>query len=358
MLPRFGGLRPDRSGLGEVTDHLRRIVRRLCGRKSRFFYGQADVARFFGVSLRTAHLAYSQLAAEGLLICRRGAFTQMIGRRIQPRSPPLKVVGVPIWTPGFVQIQYWRTFFTRLEEELQRHRFVADLIFYKNWEDIDPGFAERLLLHNLDELVWLYPVPAVRQILERVADGGVRVVSVVHQPWQSSAMVQYHTAREPAFVEAIKTWLREGVTDILLVGDEKGVGDRDYIPSLALFRALAHTGAPYRFWTGKNLDELPGDPTVGILFMDEVSHSRLARHDPQAMIRLIQRARTLFTNSVEIAQLPTEARIDLVRVDWEGLAARIAKDLAAGGDAARQSVTVLNAQWLHGVPAARFGERM
>ena len=40
-----------------------------------------------------------------------------------------KVVGLPVYSPGFVFGTYLRSFYIRLEEELRRFNFVADFIF-------------------------------------------------------------------------------------------------------------------------------------------------------------------------------------------------------------------------------------
>src|ERR1019366_7091005 len=200
--PRFHGFRATEHNLAALTHLLRRTVDRVRAAETRHFYSQWEVARFFGVSRRTAQLAYKQLEREGLLTCVRGSATHLHGRKPQPRYPPRAVVGLPAWLRGFYSFPDWRRFHIALEEQLRRHNFVADFAFYHGAEVGLPAFAERLLAHHLDVVIWLYPTPGFLQNLHLLADRGVRVIGIADTP-QLFPFQQYLLGNERAYARAI-----------------------------------------------------------------------------------------------------------------------------------------------------------
>src|ERR1019366_2515037 len=108
------------------------------------FYSMRDVAAFFQMTLPDVARVFRQLDGAGLLVVLRGSMTLLRARKAQPREPIRGVVGLAVWLDGFATLPYWRWFFVNLEEQLRRHRFVADFVFYSADEFSMPEFAERL----------------------------------------------------------------------------------------------------------------------------------------------------------------------------------------------------------------------
>lgn len=147
-----------------MADLLRPLAQGLRAARPTVFYPLRETAEFFRVSIPTAAAAYGRLETEGLLMSRRGAMTMVPSRLSASRRAVRGVVGVPVWTPGFVQFRDWRIFVTGLDEAVRRHGFVADLIFYRQGEEVQPDFVDRVLKHQPDVLVWFDPVAAaIRQ---------------------------------------------------------------------------------------------------------------------------------------------------------------------------------------------------
>ncbi len=348
--PRFHGFPPRETALRCLIQALRRTVAQVRKDQPVAFYSQQQVAGFFGVPQRTVHLAYRQFVREGLLTSRRGSGTLLLGRKLQPANPPRGVVGLPIWTTGFVLLPYWRTFFIRIEEELRRGEFVADTVHYETSPASGTELADRLLAHHLDYVIWLYPLTRMRQVFERLADAGVRGIAVVHQPREFPQVTQYHTAWDLAYLQALTVWHREGVRELIVVATPES----DAAYCAALNRALARLPLRHTLWHGSNLDALRAGAQVGVVFPDDLLQTTLGRRNPQALVRLMQRARVLVTHSVLIEEVPPDVRVDVVGIDWTRLTHRIAQDLAVPPDSLSAPRVVVQARWLPRVPACQF----
>ena len=120
-----------------------------------------EVSAFFGVTLPSVGKVYRQLEREGLLVRKRSSVTELAplktGRPVVHRG----IVAVPIWLPGFLMFSDWREFFIELEQQLRRHNFVANLIFFRQGEDESPDFAQRVLGHEPESMVRLAPIPTM-----------------------------------------------------------------------------------------------------------------------------------------------------------------------------------------------------
>jgi len=346
--PGFDGFPAGETILASLTRLLRATARRVRRGGPSAFYSHRQLANFFRVPLRTVHLACRQLAMEGLLICVRGSATFVPGRRRRPASPPCGVVGLPIWTHGFVLLPHWRSFFIRLEEDLRRHGFVADAVHYDASSATGMELADRLLAHRIDAFVWLYPLESARQAIEQLADSGVRGYAVVHAHISCPRLTQFRTEWEPAYVEALGAWRRDGINEVVVVANPKP-------PSLhtaAVHRALARIGLPARDWCGSNVDEIAVvEDRVGVLFPDDLRLSALASSDHAALARLLGRARVLVANPIPLEGVPADARVDIVRVDWPRLARRIARTLAMPDTPSSKRDAVIRAHWLPRLPA-------
>src|SRR6187399_827091 len=154
LQPHFKGFAEDEHHLDSMVACLREIIEKVRGQEMRPFYAQRELARFFHVPQRTVALAYKRLQAEGLLNIVRGSATFVPPLKRQPRQAVRGVVGIPIWETGFTDLRHQREFYRELEQALREYNYVADFLFFEG-PVRGTDFAERLLEHHLDYLIWL-----------------------------------------------------------------------------------------------------------------------------------------------------------------------------------------------------------
>ena len=351
--PHFRGFAPSQTAVHEMLPLLRATIQRVRGEESKSFYSQQAIARFFRVPQSTVHLAFRKLAAEGLLSCVRGSGTIVLGRTPHPRVPPRGVVGLPIWVKGLSMLPYWSRFFICLEDALSRSGFVADTVFYFSAEDFEPDFGERLLARHLDYCVWLYPLPRTLPILQRLADGGVRTLAVVEEDvtFTSPGLRQYQIRWNRAFDAALASWKQDGIKEAIVVGHPELLAR----PSEATQTALARARIPHRRQSDfdPTSHALPG--TTGLLYADEYAQFAICHRSPGALIALMRRGRILMKNSVPLENPPSDVLVDIVAVEWERLARRMARELAIPSSAPSDQPMIVEAKWFPRVPASQFG---
>ena len=198
----------------QLFEVLAPLVQRLQRADPAPFYAMRDVARHFGVSVSTVARVYRQLQQKGLLFRIRSSHTQIPSRRLHPRVAVWAVIALPVWLPGFVMFNEWRLFFRRLEQELRRHQFVGDMVFYGQCEELQPDFAARLLERNPDAVVWFCPAPSDRPVMEILADAGVPTVHVADSP--SLADAPYRISYRAALEAAVADWEADGIRNVVI----------------------------------------------------------------------------------------------------------------------------------------------
>ena len=350
--PHFRGFRPDQTAVNELLPLLRAAIRRVRGEETKLFYSQHTIAGFFRVPQSTAHLVYKKLESEGLLTCVRGSGTLVLGRTAHPRVQPRGVVGLPIWMKGLSMLPYWSRFFVCLEDALSRSGFVADTVFFSSKAEVDPDFGERLLARHLDYCIWLYPLPRTLPILQRLADGGVRTLAVVEPEMtlSSPGLRQYRIRWNRAFTSALTSWKQDGIQDIRLVGHPHLLAR----PSEPTLPALARAGIPYEMRSAVDPGSEAMHSKTGILYADEYAQFGVCHQSPAALMDLMRRTRVLMKNSVPLEDPPPDVLVDVVAVEWDKLARRMARDLAAPSPISSAQPTIIHAKWFPRVPANRF----
>ena len=350
----FRGFSRQQTAVHELLKMLRATVELIRTDDPQHFYAQHDLARFFRVPQSTVHLACRQLAAEGLLSIRRGSGTLVLGHRAQPRVKPRGVVGVPLWTQGFAQLPYWRSFFISLEEALRRENLVSDVVFYQGGQEVAMEFAELLLAHSLDYCLWLLPPPASFPVINRLVDGGVRMLAITESHRLPACVLQYHILWKNAYVRALRLWRADGVRSVFVVGGTPPASQ----PLHPLSQALAQVRMDYQFVP----DSLPvakqaNRDDVGMIFPDDFHNLMFCRRNPTLMLDLLGRARVLVKSSLLIQEIPSHLRLDIVHVEWSKVARRIANDISASLPATGDRPRIIQPTYSHHVPARQFGER-
>jgi hypothetical protein len=84
----------------------------------------------------------------------------------------------------------------------------------------------------------------------------------------------------------------------------------------------------------------------------------VARRYPAAMMQLLRECRVMLANALELRDVPPDVHVDIVRIEWEKLARRLAEDIAGlEHQPVRPPVNITARAFLR-VPANRFAEEL
>lgn len=352
MVPGFRGLSREHTQIFALLEHLRAIAGRLRTSEAQPFYSTREAAAFFGVSQPTVVRVYRELEAEGLLARRRSTLTMLTPLERRPRAPVRGVVGLPIWSYGHSRHSDWRLFFVRLEEHLRHHAFVADFIFFQRADPQLPDQVDRYLNHELDALIWLYPLPAYTPLMLQLADQGVAVAVVVDQRARFP-FPTFGVSWAQAVQDALKAWKAQGIRRICVAGNAP-----DATPIVPAVKRLGFEMIP----SGKAmhaediLRRCRGMHDLGVLLPDPAWYAALpGGAHAQPFLELLQRHRTLLFHHIELDQTVLKGiRADFAIIDWDKLAATLADRLASGALRRQSEPVAAQAGFFPQQPAERF----
>ncbi len=331
----FAGFDPKTSRQGVILHELRVAAKKLRGTTSRPFYAMRDIAQYFEVPLRTVAVAYEELELEGLLNRIRGSKTLLIGKTISPRKPVRAVVGIPLWLHSIVVSPYTRLLHVELEERLRRCGFVADIIFFRDNERSKPEFAERLLQHKLDFVIWHTPHASDAQVLLFLKDSGVQqiLIQTVENPI-SLALPSYFLNWQVGYQAMMDNWLAQGIKTVLLP-------EPAYVRSQKAMHGFAsmltNCGLDVRFIKGQPVAlrnaalKLRGDSTV-VAFLDQLGADAFCNEEPVLIEEILKHCRLAFCRGP--LRIPyfrhRDAAADVVGFSAHETAERIVNDLRDG----------------------------
>ena len=332
--PAFRGFTPDESRQQTITQLLRETARTLQRKEARSFYTMREVAAFFGAPLRTVAISYEALDMEGFLARIRGSRTMLSGKKASTRQPINAVIGLPISLQSMLASPFECQLQMELEERLRARGFVADSIFFRPNEDYEPAFAERLLRHNLDIVIWHSPHPLASHVLLSLRERGVRLVLL--QPAESplriaarAHLLVWQTAyrqmithwagagiKQAFFVEPAHLLSRRALKQLGPILQESGIGMHTIdATEQALSQHLAATDAA----AGKAV----------LAFMDFLTADALCNGYPELIDRIAATTRIAFCRgAVRVPRLVTRRIcVDVVDLDPVALADGIVADL-------------------------------
>jgi len=313
-----------------LLNELRKAAKRLKKQKSQPFYSMREVAAFFKAPLRTVAIAYEALENEGLFNRVRSSQTHLIGSADSTRHVVRGVVGIPIWLLSIVISPYTRVLHIGLEERLRKKGFVADLIFFRTGEDCEPDFADRLLRHNLNALIWHTPHPLASQVLLAVKDHGVRCITMQPMETQASAIKpNYIMNWEPAYQAMAQSWQQSGIRRVF-------IPKPSYLPSqraLKNFIKILDDGGLEVVQTENTasalLDKTRAHKSSAVAFMDQQGADALCNEDPAILEQILKISRVAFCRGP--IRLPyfenRPAEVDIVGFSPLEIADRIVTDL-------------------------------
>jgi len=300
VLPDFRGLPTDQSHKQYLVEQLRGIAKKLRKDKAQVFYSMRDLSRFFKAPLRTIALVYAMLEKEGMLSRIRGSQTLLTGKKNNLRFPVRGVVGIPIWLKMMVLSSFTRKVNMKLEEELRQRGYVADLIFHNTKEEEAlPGFAERLLQHQLDFVVWQNPSPQSYQNLLSLRDSGIRVIVVQTTNARTDLpAVIYVQDWEPAHYELGRHWKELGINRVVIPYNFNNIAFK-WEPEV-FKTALESEGLAVEFYEGEPSGLLKAckpsndDEKVGLAFIDMPMANLICNEHPLLLQKLARKVTLAF----------------------------------------------------------------
>lgn len=326
----FAGFSDDNNKQRLLLDELRKAARRLRKQKSQPFYSMRDIAAFFKAPLRTVAIAYEALESEGLFNRVRSSQTQLIGSTDSTQHVVRGVVGIPIWLLSIVISPYTRVLHIGLEERLRKKGFVADMIFFRTGEDCEPDFADRLLRHNLNTLIWHTPHPLSSQVLLAVRDHGVRCITMQPVETQGSSIKpNYLMNWDPAYLALAQSWQRSGIRRVY-------IPKPTYLPSqcaLKNFVKLLDDGGMEVQQTEGNasalFEKVRNQKSAVVAFIDQQGADAFCNEDPWTIAQILKVSRVAFCRGP--IRLPyfenRPAEVDIVGFSPLEIADRIVTDL-------------------------------
>ena len=280
-----------------LIDSLRTAVVRFRAEKPRPFYTMRDVAAFFSVPLRTVAIAYERLEKEGLLVRIRGSHTLITGKDISLTSPVRAVVGIPLWLHAVVVSPFSRMLHNMLEERLRERGFVADIIFFNEQELFAPDFIQRMLIHNLDMVIWHTPHPMATQTLLSLNDRGVRQILVVPSDTPLSLDLPTHSQDwQSAYHTFAKSWHAKGIRHVIVPEPVYVISKRALESFLLLLRGH---GLEVEVVAGSAQVLLErvlhyGPKISGVAFLDQIGAETLCNEEPVIIEQILRVSRVAF----------------------------------------------------------------
>lgn len=280
-----------------LLDELRSACKHLRKPKPQVFYSMRDIVEHFHVPLRTVALVFKDLETEGLLNSIRGSHTLLTGSSSFPRFPVRGVIGLPIWLNTMVLSSYTRRVNMELETRLRALGFVADLIFHHTKdEESHPDFAEQLLSHHLDAVIWQNPHPQSLQNLISLSEHGVRVLVIQTLEAKTSLpAVIYLQDWRPGYDEIARRWSETGVKKVWLPLDP---GKLAYQKETSIFVEIMRGHGLKVEICDADVSKFPLHASSrktgkqeAFAFLEIESADRLCNREPIAMERLARHAR-------------------------------------------------------------------
>lgn len=333
----FAGFDPDQSRQQTITRLLRECARSLQRKEPRPFYTMREVAAFFDAPLRTIAISYEALDMEGHLSRIRGSQTMITGQRASLRRPVNAVVGLPISLQAMITSPFECRLQMELEERLRTRGYVADSIFFRTNEDFEPDFADRLLRHNLDVVIWHSPHPLSSHVLLSLRERGVRLILL--QPAESPLRIPARShllSWQSAYTAMAADWARQGITRACMVEPVHLLARRALrqLPAiLGEHGIVLETINATEQAVAARLADSPGGgaerPDTVLGFMDFATADTLCNGYPELIDRVATHARVAFCRgAVRVPRLITRRIcVDIVELSPTALAEGVVNDL-------------------------------
>ena len=273
---------------------------------------------------------YGQLKEEGLLTSAWGSRTFVEPSQINRELYVRGMIALPVALSSFSHIRNHRMFFLSMRNALWKFGFATRLLFYEGAADRDNGFAEDLLSSKIDGVIWFLPGSNDRAIASRLADRGIRVISITDSLASSNGH-RYALSREAPLHECLVGWKNEGVTSAITVHSERGEALGKVAAISVCLRLLGIKQIPsgIECLKTKDLAQISHRENCGIIFTSSELALRLTYEDNVRFTKLLESHRTLFIDGMidSPAGVSIQGPVDTIEFDWPRVTRRIANDL-------------------------------
>ncbi len=333
-LAAFTGFPDGRSHQSIVQDELRAVGRSLQQDEPQPFYSMREVSDFFSLPLRSVALIYAELEKEGLLIRIRATQTKLAGKKSSAPKPVNGIIGLPLWIPAFVNSPYIRALHIHLNEQLRRHGFVADSIFFQPEEENGPQFPAHLQRHSLDVILWINTNFRNVQLFQSLRDLRMRQVFILPaECLQKLPGPVYLQDWLPAYRKMADAWSKCGIERVLIPEPLDKASATHVMRSYSAAMKSKNIsiqlvpGSARNFITIAETECARGH--TAIAFLEWASADAICNGYPQAMEDLTKMTRVGFCRGrIRIPRFTQEGvRADVVLFDPSAIAERIVQDL-------------------------------
>lgn len=338
----------ERSAL--ILRFLRQKARRSRNKKPQPFFSIRAVASHFAVPPTTVSRIYTQLKDEGLLASVWGSKTFVEPVQIDNQLRVRAVVALPASLTSFCTVRQYRNFFLEMRDALWKSGFATRLLFYEGNTAQLPSFAELLLDHKPDIVIWFLPIAKTKGTVARLRDHGIRVITVTDCP-RDCREHPYYVDRERAIKNALLNWQRNGIRSITML-HHSHCGSASTIETCLRDSAMPYTLGNVESWQSQEIYlacSQKGDR--GVIFLSSELAAALAARDPARFAKLFEQSRLLLMDGpIDVpGSCAVNLSIDVVEVDVRAVAKRITSDLIRPIRSGRDEPVAFEATW---VPAA------
>lgn len=347
-------LQSQRERLSEKSALVLRVLRQKArasrNKKPKAFYSIRKVATQFGVPATTVSRIFTQLKAEGLLTTVWGSRTFIAPAELNNALRVRGIIALPASLTAFCALRQYRDFFSGVRELLWNSGFATQLLFYEESNAETPAFAERLLRHRPDVVIWFLPRLKFKETVARLLDRGTRVITVADSPHDSREHL-YYVDRQPAIKDALSNWQKNGIRSVTVLQRSQC---RSSEQSKMLQHCLQEAVMPYAFATPESVDleeavtARSEQPSKGVILASSEVAVPFVTQNPARFARLLQQSRILVLDGlIDVPGLcESLGSCDVVEIDPEPIAKRIATDLVQSIRVQQIQSPVFRAKWI------------
>ena len=328
------------------------------------FLSLRDAARQFKVPLSSMAAVYRRLKAEGILSSVRASGTMLQGRETGRTLQVRAVIGMPLSIPLLHSFQAYRHCYLCLRKELHARGFVVSPFHFEEL-NIQPEFiAQRARQEKVDAVIWLRPIGIRHDTHLRLRDLGIRFTEI-NLGGLVVGFCRYEVRRGRAVELILHEWRNAlkftGVT-FLRAGKEM-VGEAERIARLR--RCASHQEMEFAVVTVPEgriircLQSLCLKKKHGALLAASAA-AILGSRANDRISQALKRCRiALIDGPMDFpfsAKVP-EGLADLIMVNWEGVARRVAQDILTGEAFRPSEAIVFEAEAHLRAPLQRYPEK-
>ena len=329
---------------------LRQKARATRNKRPKAFYSIREVASHFEVPTTTVSRIYTQLKAEGLLTTVWGSRTFVAPSRIDNALRMRGVVALPASLVPFCTLEQYRNFFSEIRDALWKFGFAIQPLFYEESDAQLLTFAERLLKHRLDIVIWFLPMANCKETVARLLDHGVRLITVADSARDSREHL-YRVDRTRGVREALLNWRKDGIRFVTVLQDSRCrlSGTLTLLEKCLRETSMAHAFAePESLHLEEFLAAPPQQVTRGIIFASSELAVPLVTRYPDCFAKLSQQSRILLMDGRIDAPAFSSTRLssDVLELDTRLIAQTIISDLVQPTRARSAAPVRFQAKWL------------